>query len=384
MKKKAYIYCRVASPENVHFHLTRQEQQLREYAEKQGFEIVGLAAECGSSTRINRELEKILSSQTQYDVLLCQDISRLGRSMPVLHKVLTKLFSRGAWCQDIQSQKYRFMSKPENRKLSEDERLELALDLAYDLDEFFRQKEPRYAPAHPDSHARKGWIADLLLDGKTAALKNTLPDMNSELTMRIQRYEEVAGQDTFDVVPENFKTGEKITTPRGSFSLTDMTKEQMRDAGYGYHHSSDDGRYHIMGNGTQAFAVRNHTARTYEIYQLKDYPGRHDYAFEPLDRIHKRGLKVDIRNYEKVYAGAMRPGENPESIYTRFNTNRPKDFTGHSLSVSDVVVLHQNGQAAAYYCDSFGFAEIPEFFVPDHMGKSAKTNRAKEKNEPEI
>lgn len=59
------------------------------------------------------------------------------------------------------------------------------------------------------------------------------------------------------LVPDNFVTGEKIKTPRGSFSLTTMTREQMAAAGYGLHHSSDGGAYHIMGNGTLAFAIRS-------------------------------------------------------------------------------------------------------------------------------
>jgi antirestriction protein len=57
--------------------------------------------------------------------------------------------------------------------------------------------------------------------------------------------------------PDNFLTGEKIETPRGKFSLTMLSQEQMRNAGYGYHHSTDDGRFHIMGNGTRAFAIKN-------------------------------------------------------------------------------------------------------------------------------
>jgi len=161
--------------------------------------------------------------------------------------------------------------------------------------------------------------------------------------------------------PDDLLTGEKIKTPRGSFSLTDMTREQMEAAGYGFHHGSDDGRYHIMGNGTRAFAIINENARTYDIYQLKDFPDRRDYAFEPLDRLREHGRSVDMQNYDKVYSGAMFPGENLESIYSRFNMDRPEDFTGHSLSVSDVVVIRQNGQEAAHYCDSFGFAEVPEF-----------------------
>ena len=68
-------------------------------------------------------------------------------------------------------------------------------------------------------------------------------------------------------MPDNYQTGDRIDTPRGSFSLTSMTKEQMAAAGYGFHHSSDDDKYHIMGNGTRAFAIRNedNPLRTVEI-----------------------------------------------------------------------------------------------------------------------
>ena len=57
------------------------------------------------------------------------------------------------------------------------------------------------------------------------------------------------------LIPDEHTTGEKITTPRGSFSVTDMTREQMEAAGYGVHHTSEDGKHLIMGNGTNAFAV---------------------------------------------------------------------------------------------------------------------------------
>ena len=75
------------------------------------------------------------------------------------------------------------------------------------------------------------------------------------------------------LVPDNFVTGEKIDTPRGSFRLTTMAKEQMEQAGYGFHHSSDDGAYHIMGNGTRAFAIRNedNPLRTAELSTEQNY-----------------------------------------------------------------------------------------------------------------
>ena len=57
------------------------------------------------------------------------------------------------------------------------------------------------------------------------------------------------------MTPDEHTTGEKITTPRSSFSVTDMTREQMEAAGYGVHHTSEDGKHLIMGNGTNAFAV---------------------------------------------------------------------------------------------------------------------------------
>lgn len=74
-------------------------------------------------------------------------------------------------------------------------------------------------------------------------------------------------------MPDNFLTGEKVQTPRGSFFFTDLTTEQMKAAGYGYHHSSDDGAYHIMGNGTRAFAIRNEDSplRTAELSTEQNY-----------------------------------------------------------------------------------------------------------------
>ena len=73
------------------------------------------------------------------------------------------------------------------------------------------------------------------------------------------------------LTPDALLTGENIQTPRGSFLVTDMSREQMETAGYGFHHESEDGKYLIMGNGTQAFAVaveqpqRENPLRTAEL-----------------------------------------------------------------------------------------------------------------------
>ena len=62
-----------------------------------------------------------------------------------------------------------------------------------------------------------------------------------------------------------------------------------------------------------------------------------------------------------VYTAPLEEGTSLEDIFTQFNIDRPEDFRGHSLSVSDVVVLHQNGENTCHFVDSFGYKEVPEF-----------------------
>ena len=122
------------------------------------------------------------------------------------------------------------------------------------------------------------------------------------------------------------------------------------------------------GDVKQLYAKAQETAKTagqdkdtFSIYQIKGGDETRDFRFEPYDRLQAAGNVVDRANYELVYSAPLAPGTSLEDIYTRFNIDHPKDFKGHSLSVSDVVVLHQNGQDAAHYVDSFGYKEVPEF-----------------------
>ena len=122
---------------------------------------------------------------------------------------------------------------------------------------------------------------------------------------------------------------------------------------------------------------------TFSIYQLKQGDETRDFRFEPYDRLQAAGNVVDKANYELVYSAPLAPETSLEDIYTRFNIDHPKDFKGHSLSVSDVVVLHQDGQDAAHYVDSAGFRQVPEFLqeqkqlTPDDLetGETVKTPR---------
>ena len=103
---------------------------------------------------------------------------------------------------------------------------------------------------------------------------------------------------------------------------------------------------------------------TFSIYQLKRGDETRDLRFEPYDRLIATGHSVDAANYDLIYTAELTPDMTLGSIWETFNIDHPKDFKGHSLSVSDVVVLHQNGQDTAHYVDSIGYKEVPEFLQP--------------------
>ena len=100
---------------------------------------------------------------------------------------------------------------------------------------------------------------------------------------------------------------------------------------------------------------------TFSIYQLKGGDETRDLRFEPYDRLQAAGKAVDPANYDLIYTAPLTQEMTLERIWQTFNIERPADFKGHSLSVSDVVVLHQNGEDVAHYVDSVGYMEVPEF-----------------------
>jgi hypothetical protein len=101
----------------------------------------------------------------------------------------------------------------------------------------------------------------------------------------------------------------------------------------------------------------------YAIYQLKHDDILRDLRFTRLDVLKRLGHKVRRGNYDLIYAASMDNGSvSLDDIFTRFNTDRPTDFKGHSLSVSDVVVYkYDDGRYAAYYVDSYDFALLRDF-----------------------
>ena len=99
----------------------------------------------------------------------------------------------------------------------------------------------------------------------------------------------------------------------------------------------------------------------YALYQLntesKDVP----YEFMGMDFVKDHGMEVIAADYKCVYSGILHDSVSLDELYSIFNQNHPADFKGHSMSVSDVVIVNRDGDMKAYYVDSFGFADLPDF-----------------------
>lgn len=205
-------------------------------------------------------------------------------------------------------EEYRVMTFQDAEELTEEEKSEWAMDIAYDMDEFFRQHDPQYAAEHPEEHAAKEEIYENLMAGRISALDEKLAALGQTqedyLPSEIEKFKDATGYEEFldfdpavireaiqnpdkshaDEMlafaeqagreyeaelsgqapapsPDDRETGETVRTPRGTFYVTDMSREQMEAAGYGLHHQSDDGKYLIMGNGSRAFVIRSEEAQ---------------------------------------------------------------------------------------------------------------------------
>ena len=99
----------------------------------------------------------------------------------------------------------------------------------------------------------------------------------------------------------------------------------------------------------------------YGIYQIRDGSKGDQYRFMGMSYLQEKGLNVAGEDYQFIYGDELKEGDTLESIYEKFNMDHPADYTGHSLSVSDVVVMKKDGELTAHYVDSFGYQELPEF-----------------------
>ena len=258
---------------------------------------------------------------------------------------------------------YRVMTFQDD--LPEEEKSEWAMDIAFDMDEFFRQNDPQYAAEHPEAHAAKEAIYENLMAGRISALDEKLAALGQTqedyLPSEIEKFKDATGYEEFlDFDPAEVKAA--LEDPDRS-----RVDEMLAAAEKAEREYAAEAAAYVQPPSAiveQARAAQGEPVGSFSIYQLKGGNETLDYRFEPLDSIHRNGLSVKPENYELVYEAPLTEKDNLESIYTRFNVDRPADFTGHSLSVSDIVVLHQDGKDTAHYCDRAGFSEVPEFLQP--------------------
>ena len=114
----------------------------------------------------------------------------------------------------------------------------------------------------------------------------------------------------------------------------------------------------------------------YAILQLRRSEDTVYERFSSMRELERMGLEPNIDHYEVVYTAPLRPYKDQntmlEELYEKFNVSRPEDFTGHSLSVSDIVALRENGAVSCHYVDSIGFKELPGFLKPENYLKNAE------------
>ena len=260
---------------------------------------------------------------------------------------------------------YRVMTFQDD--LPEEEKSEWAMDIAFDMDEFFRQNDPQYAAEHPEAHAAKEEIYESLMAGRISALDEKLAALGQTqedyLPSEIEKFKDATGYEEFlDFDPAEIKAA--LENPDKS-----RIDEMLAFAEKAEREYMAEAAAYVQTPADIAEQAQTVPRDTFSIYQLKSGNETLDYRFEPLDAIRNNGLSVKPENYEQVYTAPLTEKDSLESIYTRFNIDRPADFKGHSLSVSDIVVLHQDGKDTAHYCDRFGFSQVPEFLQPERAAE---------------
>ncbi|WP_317854379.1 YodL domain-containing protein [Chakrabartyella piscis] len=114
------------------------------------------------------------------------------------------------------------------------------------------------------------------------------------------------------------------------------------------------------------FAFEKNEDKSYSIYQLKHSDYTRDFRFEGVAHLERKNIDIEKSNFNNVYTGSfddslkdLSKNEKLNSLFEKFNINHPQDFTGHSLSVGDVIGLKENTQVSYHFVDSYGFKEVP-------------------------
>ena len=212
----------------------------------------------------------------------------------------------------------------------------------------------------------------------------TLPDLLDQIGDILQ--------DDFYILPSSLH--EVIIVPQNTQMTLDELSEMVHSVNESQVATEDllsdkvqhyDTKSHLLENAyahqqriehEQSPLAQPETPFSYDIYQIREGNAYHSLRFANLSELGHMRQPVQKSNYEQIYTGTLSENsadgqsshtEVLESLYEKFNLQHPADYRGHSLSVSDVVVLHENGRDTAYFCDSIGFKEVPEFLQEENL-----------------
>lgn len=212
----------------------------------------------------------------------------------------------------------------------------------------------------------------------------TLPDLLDQIGDIVQ--------DDFYILPSSLH--EVIIVPQNTQMTLDELSEMVHSINESQVATEDllsdkvqhyDTKLHLLENAyahqqriehEQSPLAQPETPFSYDIYQIREGNAYHSLRFANLSELEHMHQPVQKSNYEQIYTGTLSENsadeqsshtEILESLYEKFNLQHPADYRGHSLSVSDIVVLHENGRDTAYFCDSIGFKEVPEFLQEENL-----------------
>lgn len=110
------------------------------------------------------------------------------------------------------------------------------------------------------------------------------------------------------------------------------------------------------------------TINRFAVYQVKEEAAYRHLRFRSYDELLQKGYRVDVSNYHQVYLSQLDPGDTAETICRRFTGKLPRTFKGHTISVSDVIVLNRTGEICAYFVDKGRLIALAGFLWPNSSG----------------
>ena len=203
-------------------------------------------------------------------------------------------------------------------------------------------------------------------------LMQALSEMTGDDKLSIQAYLESRGAWTTEIGNQDSREyGEYHLDVRYNTDTDELIDMKERKAA---HDKAMEEELAESDSNREAQLLYGNTDK-YGIYQLKDNPELDKFRFAGTESLKRMGITKDNfdavlpENYKLVYMGELAElqgqtqAETLEAIYTKFNIDHPADYKAHSLSVSDIVVLHEDGENSAHFVDSFGFTELPRFML---------------------